>query len=284
MARWLIEKAGVQITVKTNSEAATQLVTVALSAMDAELVSGVGKTTRGIKLSVEHKEDAWHLCDHSNNLRRKLKNSGDLIYHLTDRIVFHIADKAIDTHCLHAASVARGSNALVIPANSGDGKSSFTTWLVANGFAYLTDELILVNSEQQVEGIARPIQIKAHGIHAVEHLFKDKSLVHEGKFANAVPIDALAGAVSAQPLHKLRLFVFPRYRKESSYQLTQLSSAEAGMQLMANHVNARSLEGHGFREMMAIIRNTPCYALEYGGFDTLPNNFTDVLNELLAEH
>lgn len=277
MARWLIDKAGVQLTVKTNSEAATDLVAGALKDMGAEL----RKTTRGIKLSVEHEEGAWHLCDHSNNLRRKLKEAGDLIYHLTDRIVFHIADKAVDTHCLHAASVASGANALVIPANSGDGKSSFVTWLVANGFAYLTDELILVNSEQQVQGIARPIQIKAHGIEAVEHLFKDKSLVHAGKFANAVPIDTLAGSLSEQPFHKLRLFIFPRYQAGAAYQLTPLSSGEAGMRLMANHVNARSLEGHGFREMMAIIRNTPCYALEYGGFDTLPADFAKQLGSLL---
>jgi len=277
MARWLIEKTGVQITVKTTSEAATDLVTVALSAMDAEL----RKTTRGIQLSVKEEEGDWHLRDHSNNLRRKLKDPGDLIYHLTDRIVFHIADKAVDTHCLHAASVASGPNALVIPANSGDGKSSFVTWLVANGFAYLTDELILVDRERHVQGIARPIQIKSHGIKAVEHLIKDKSLVHAGKFANAVPIEALAGSVSEQALHKLQLFIFPYYQAGADYQLTPLSSAEAGMRLMANHVNARSLEGHGFREMMAIIRNTPCYALEYGGFDTLPSNFTDQLRGLL---
>ena len=251
MPRWLIDKAGVQITVKTSSKVATDLISVTLDTMGAEL----RKTTRGIKLSVDQKEGAWHLCDHSNNLQRKLKDSGDLIYHLTDRIVFHIADKAVDAHCLHAASVASGANALVIPANSGDGKSSFTAWLVANGFAYLTDELILIDNEQQVHGIARPIQIKSHGLKAVEHLFKDPSLVHAGKLANAVPVDALAGTVSDKDLHKLGLFIFPSYQLDASYKLTPLSSAEAGMRLMANHVNARNLEGHGFRKMMAIIRD-----------------------------
>ena len=51
---------------------------------------------------------------------------------------------------------------------------------------------------------------------------------------------------------------------------------------MANHVNARNLEGHGFKAMMQMIRNTNCYALEYGGFDCLPNDFSQQLKTLVA--
>ncbi len=278
MANWLIDRAGVQITVKANSEQAQELVEIALGSMGAEPV----KSIHGIKITVQHQDDEWHLCDHSNNIARKLKNPGDLIYHLTDRIIFHVADKAVDVHCLHAASVAVGANALVIPANSGDGKSSFTTWLVASGFAYLTDELILIDQAHKVQGIGRPIQIKSHGAKSVEHLFKDQAQVQAGKFANAVPMSALAGKASALAEHELKLFVFPRYNKGADYSLESLSSAQAGMRLMANHVNARSLEGHGFRQMMSIIRNTPCYALEYGGFASLPADFDKILIGLLA--
>ena len=287
MSNWLIDKAGVQIRLSSRSQAATDLLANILTSIGKETVAqSIAEPTKNepvIKLSVDHQEGGWHLCDHSNDQVRTLNNTGDLIYHLTDRIVFHIADKARNAHCLHAASVAMGNNALVIPANSGDGKSSFTTWLLANGFSYITDELILVNAEQQVEGIARPIQIKSHGINAVKHLFTEPSLVHAGNFANAVPVQALAAKISEHRLHALRLFVFPQYREGADYSLVKLSSAEAGMRLMANHVNARNLEGHGFRQMMAIMRSTPCYALEYGGFNTLPDDFADTLATLLTQ-
>lgn len=82
-----------------------------------------------------------------------------MIYHLTDRIVFHLANNAKDVHCLHAACVAVGEQAIVIPANSGSGKSNFTSWLVANGFAYLTDKLILIDAQRKLEGVSRPIQM-----------------------------------------------------------------------------------------------------------------------------
>ena len=280
MARWLIDKAGVRLTVRTKSGAAKSLIKIALSSMRAERVN----KTRGIKLTVSRDQDEWVLKDHSSDLRRRLKLPGDLIYHLTDRIVFHLADKTEGVHCLHAGAVAKHGKALVIPANSGAGKSSFTTWLCANGFDYLTDELILVDENRQIEGIARPIQIKPHGIDAVEHLIQQPDMVQKGKFANALPVSCLGGKVSESEKHDLKLFVFPQYKKNAGYSLKRLSSAEAGMNLMANHVNARNLEGHGFREMMSLIRNTACYSLEYGGFDKLPNDFAEQVQSLLENN
>ena len=279
MTRWLIDRAGVKLTIKTKSERAKVLINSAFEGMQTESV----KKVQGIKLSVKRDDGEWVLEDHHANLRRKLKLPGDLIYHLTDRIVFHLADKAQGVHCLHAAAVAKGGRALVIPANSGAGKSTFTTWLCANGFDYLTDELILIDSERQLHGLARPIQIKPHGIDAVQELIIDQEKVQPGKFANALPVSCVGGKVSDELQHQLALFVFPQYKKGADYSFAKLSSAEAGMRLMANHVNARNLEGHGFREMMDIIRNTPCYALEYGGFTTLPDDFADQIESLLNQ-
>jgi len=279
MARWLIDMAGVKLTVKASKGPARDIVELALSAMSTEMVSA----TRGIKLSVKHDEEMWELIDHSNRMRRKLTEPGDVIYHLTDRIVFHIADKAENVHCLHAAAVAKDNKALVIPANSGAGKSTFTTWLAANGFDYLTDELILVSDDGQLDGVARPIQIKAPGLDAIDHLIVEKSLVQKGKFVTALPVACLGGVQVAADKQQLSSLVFPRYKKGAEFVFEQLSSADAGMSLMANHVNARSLEGHGFRAMMQLIRNTSCYSLTYGGFDTLPADFASQLEALLND-
>jgi len=279
MARWLIEKAGVKITVRAKDGPARDIAELALSAMQTERV----KSSHGVKLSLKYDDGTWELIDHASKLERKLTEPGDVIYHLTDRIVFHVADKAKDVHCLHAAAVSKEGRSLVIPANSGAGKSTFTTWLVANGFEYLTDELIMVNDQNTLDGIARPIQIKAHGLEAVDHLIADKSLVQKGRFATALPAACLEGVQVAADQQQLAMFVFPKYKAESKYSFERLSSAEAGMNLMANHVNARSLEGHGFRAMMELIRNTPCYSLEYGGFDTLPDDFCDQLSRELTK-
>ena len=276
MARWLIDMAGVKITVRANAGPANELAELALSAMQTKRVS----SSQGIELRLKFDDEVWELIDNSNNLRRKMKHSGDVIYHLTDRIVFHIADKANNVNCLHAAAVSKGKSALVVPANSGAGKSTFTTWLASQGFTYITDELILVNKVGELNGIARPIQIKFHGLEAIDHLLDKPELVQRGKFATALPLECLAADTAADE-KQLSLFIFPKYKKGAEFSFEKLSSADAGMRLMANHVNARNLEGHGFRAMMALIRNTPSYSLEYGGFDTLPNDFSSQLEALL---
>ncbi|MEM7358857.1 MAG: hypothetical protein AAF431_07165 [Pseudomonadota bacterium] len=279
MTRWLIDRANTTITVRAKSDAAQQVVEVALRGMRGIRVG----SAQGIKLTVDGNEEEWRLRDHATNVRRKLSNTGDLIYHLTDRIVFHIADSVSVKHCLHAASVCLGENALMIPANSGAGKSSFTTWLVANGFDYISDELILIDDEQKVDGLARPIQIKANGIEAIQHLLKSPDEIYLGKLANAIPVSSLGGAASELSEHNLKLIIFPQYKKGTEFSFNKLSSAEAGMRLMANHVNARNLEGHGFQAMMKTIRETQCYALEYGGFNKLPLDFAETLSALLSD-
>jgi len=278
MSKWLIERSGIKITVNAKTSDAEDLVLAALHALSLKSV----KTAQGIRLSVDQADEQWLLADRASKIDRKIKQTGDLIYHLTDRIVFHLADKVEDAHCLHAAAVAHNDLALVIPASSGSGKSTFTTWLVANGFHYLTDELIIIDKQRHISGVARPIQIKSHGVDAVMPLITKSEHLFPGKLANAVTVEALGGVVSELPCHRLATMIFPKYSKDADYNLTKLSSAQAGMNLMANHVNARNLEGHGFREMMAIIRNTPCYSLKYGGFEKLPSDFASQLKAILT--
>jgi len=277
MARWLIDKAGVQITVKTKGKQAKELVAAALANIQTREV----KTSRGVRIRLSRDQDDWVLEDKSSNIKRKLARTGDVVYHFSDRIVFHIADKAKDVHCLHAASVSYQGQALVIPANSGAGKSTLTTWLVSQGFDYLTDELILLYPDGHIEGLARPIQIKHHGIEPVEPFIVDRDLVYEGKQVSAIPVAALSNARALESAKGIALFVFPQFEKGIGFSFVQLSSAKAGMKLMSNHVNARSLEGHGFSTMMEVIRNTNSYALDYGGFSDLPTDFKAQLETLL---
>lgn len=287
MARWLINYANVSIILAAESDEAEVLLAEALVGLNMVGFdfsdSHSNKPEPLIELSVSHHDKLWRLTDSTDGGMRTLKQVGDLIYHLTDRIVFHVADKTQGQHCVHAAAVAIDGRAIMIPADSGSGKSSFTAWLVANGFGYLSDELVLIDADAKLTGIARPIQIKAHGIAAIEPLLTvgDEKIL-SGGFANAVTVKLLGGGF-AEPSPELAAFVFPKYTADSGFSFKQLSSADAGMRLMANHVNARNLEGHGFKRMMELIRNTPCYALDYGGFDTLPELFANTLRKITAQ-
>ena len=272
MSLWVLNTAGVEITINLKSPESHDLLQSLVSDMGAQPV----KRSKGAVLRVAGRAGKWQLHDKAADIDRTLKLEGDLIYHLTDRVVFHVANNADGVHCIHAAAVSYQGGVIIVPANSGAGKSTFTAWLVANGFKYVTDELILISADMSVQGIARPIQIKANGIDAIRNLLRN-SEYFEGSLANAIAPQCLGGEMAEPGGNRLAAFVFPQYTKGSQCEFSELSSAAAGLQLMNNHVNARNLEDHGFRTMMALVRSTPRYELNYGGFDTLPDDFANRL-------
>lgn len=277
MIRWLLDADELKITIEVSGEATQALLSNALA--DLRLVPS--DASQGFVLSVtELAPDRWELNDASEPITRELKTPGDLIYHLSDRVIFHLADNLRERHCLHAAAVELGAGACVIPAQSGAGKSSLTAWLVANGLPYLTDELILIDRSHQITGVARPIQIKTPGMAVVSALLDEGSEILHGELANAITATMLGGSTGDQSPLDIGLFLFPQYLASADFNLVKLNSAEAGMRLMSNHVNARNLQDHGFRTMMKLIRETPCYSLEYGGYDKLPKDFSNQLAAL----
>jgi len=235
----------------------------------------------GTHLTVAGNDNAWRLTDHTNGRTRAPRTPGDLIYHLTDRIVHHVAASATRHHCLHAAAVNYREQALIMPASSGSGKSLLTAWLVANGFEYITDELILVDEDYRVGGIARPIQIKSRGLPIARQIIDNPDNIIAGVRSNSIPIANLAGRASASLNHALGLVIFPEFKPGAGYALSPLTAAEAGMKFISGHINARNLQGHGFESLMEMVRDAQCYSLKYGGFDHLPAGFASRLRKLL---
>lgn len=265
------------ITISAESAAAEQVIRIALAATQS---SSTGEV-EGVHLTITGQEGAWLFIDHTNGVKRKPGTSGDLIYHLTDRLVHHIAAGSTTHHCLHAAAVSHQGRALIMPAGTGSGKSLLTAWLVSNGFDYMSDELTVVDDEFGVDGIARPIQIKRGGLSALNQLIDSQESIIPGGRSNSVPVSQLTSQPGSHFGHSLGLVVFPEFRPDAGYSLSRLALAEAGMKLIPNHINARNLPGHGFRSLMELVRNTPCFGLNYGGFTDLPTDFASTLRGLL---
>jgi len=267
----------VQLTLGLADETVYNTVSQALGALQWQSVP----EPQGVCIDVSYNHQQWQLFDHSNQQQWQLKALGDLIYHLSDRVVFHIADQADAAYCLHAAAVTYQNKAIVIPAQSGSGKSSFTCWLVKNGFDYITDELVLVQDDGKMQGIARPIQIKAHGLKAVEPLIVEPKHVYYGERINALAPSSLGATIASEQDVDLGMLLFPQYLPETEFVFQPLSRAEAGMQLMSNYVNARNHAEHGFRQVMDLVRTVPAYTLNYAGFGQLPNDFAAHIQQQL---
>jgi hypothetical protein len=67
----------------------------------------------------------------------------------------------------------------------------------------------------------------------------------------------------------LSAIIFPHYSRDTMPELQELSGAEAGLELMRSNVIARNLPGHGFGDIVQLVRQLPAYRLFYRHFSDL---------------
>ena len=271
MSLWKAERLGEKVSIEFSDDIQIDKL---LGSLFADFQLSKSKQIEGVLLQVNKQAKSWMIIDTKSNDTREVHALGDLVYFLSDKIIYHLIDRINTGHCIHAACVAKEGRAFILPANSGSGKSSFTCWLVANGFDYISDELTIFLESGKVTAIPRPIQIKNHGIDAIKPLLKDHSKILEGRFANAISAKALGGQSSILDEWQLSGMIFPQYSKENSFSYEPMAGASVAMQLMGSHVNARNLDSHGFRFITKVARETPAFRLEYGGFNYLPDEFS----------
>ncbi len=273
-----IERANKTIAVHATTTSAQFLVDVAMKNLRTQ--ANAHKVDGALFVSGSH--DQWELYDHDADRTWKIKTAGGLIYQLTDRLMSRLAGLIETQHCLHAAAVSFKGRAIVMPAVSGSGKSSLTTWLVAHGFDYITDEMVLIDKQQQVDGISRPIHIKTRGWGAIESLLEADADVFDGVQCNVVPIKSIGGQVSPSARHDHGILLFPHFKQGEPLQLAPISSTDAGLTLIKNHINARNMEDHGFPALMRLARTSQSYALTFGGCEMLPKQLAERLKGLLT--
>jgi Coenzyme PQQ synthesis protein D (PqqD) len=172
---------------------------------------------------------------------------------------------------LHAAAVSNGHECLVFPALSGSGKSTLTAALVAAGFKYCTDELVLVQAlTHRVRAIAAAIGIKP-GSWAVLEAFHPEianlatHLRVDGQQVRYLLPDP--GQLTADPAqhHPVRALVFPVYGANTATRLTALTPADALCRLTdAGTDVAGGLDEGRVAELVDWIGGVNSYELRYG--------------------
>jgi hypothetical protein len=199
-------------------------------------------------------------------------SEGTAASRLVDAAVYHFADRSRGGLVVHGACVADTEGAVVLPGGTGAGKTTLTSWLVAHGWRYVTDELVFVPDRSlTVRGLARPLNVKATAVGALRQFLDLDAKAHD---TFEIPSGLLLrpSALNAErPVRLARItrLLFPRYERHAPYTLTPLSAARAGARLMGCLLNARNLPGHGFREVTRLVRAIPAHELRYGGVGQL---------------
>ncbi|MCW6535381.1 HprK-related kinase A [Sphingomonas lycopersici] len=171
---------------------------------------------------------------------------------------------------LHAATVERGGEAIVLTGESGAGKSTLAALLAARGWRLMGDEFALVDPETGlVHAFPRLVSLKNAAIAVVRAALPAARFgplmagTPKGDIRHLVPDDAAVAAMQV-PARAVRL-VFPRFGFAAERRA--VGAGEAFVRLTQASTNYVALGERGFAALTRFVRETPAMALDYPDAD-----------------
>jgi HprK-related kinase A len=173
---------------------------------------------------------------------------------------------------IHAASLEKNGQAVVLPAPPGSGKSTLCTALALRGWRLLSDELTLIDpASLNAHALARPINLKNASIDLIR-AFEPAAIwgpetydTSKGRVTHLQPpadsVDRMLE--TAQP----RWIVFPRYQAGAEPLLTPRTKPQTFMDLAENAFNYSTLGETGFDVVGRLVDQCDCYDFSYSRLD-----------------
>lgn len=173
---------------------------------------------------------------------------------------------------LHSATLARGEQAVLMPAHSGSGKSTLCAALAFQGWRLLSDELALVDpSDGVLWPLPRPISLKNASIDVIrarEPMAVHGPVVRETHKGSVCHFQPPAPSVWQEHLRpRPRWVVFPRWEADAALQATPLSRGQGFMRLREQAFNFAELGTRAFETLANVAEGCDFFELHYSRLD-----------------
>lgn len=190
---------------------------------------------------------------------------------------------------LHAAAIARGEHAIVMPALPGSGKSTLCAALMLRGWRLLSDEFGLIRPEDpdlMLHALPRVIPLKNASIAVIRDFSSDATIgptfpkTRKGDVAHLAPSaeSQRRWAETAKP----SLLLFPKYTAGADSDLSILNAAEAFLKLAGNSFNYRLQGARGFRALTTLAKRCTAYTLTYSDLDDAIERINELLDNIVT--
>lgn len=189
---------------------------------------------------------------------------------------------------IHGAAVQRNGKSVLMPAGMGSGKSILTSWLLAQGYSYLTDELVYFPEDGPLfTPLTRPVCIKQAGQPIIDSIIESVCPPHSQQ--NLI----LKNSTSTLFSHRifkddpipdsctLSFLLFIQHVDNAVLSLDPISPAQAAQRLMGCLVNGRNLKLHGLPRIASLTRQTPALVLQYADLEQLENILQPIIDFVL---
>ncbi len=163
-----------------------------------------------------------------------------------------------DLFFVHAAVLEYRERAIIFPASSGSGKSTFAWGMLHHGFRYLSDELAPIDMEtMQVLAYPHALCLKRE---PPEPYRLPPEIIRTSRGLH-VPVDQFAqppGPVAVP----LREIFFLKYQPTAlNPEITRVGTSTAAIHLFSNALNALAHSGSGLDAAIQIAGGVECYKL-----------------------
>lgn len=196
-----------------------------------------------------------------------------------------IANNSNQYLIIHAAVIEKNGIGVVLPGQSGNGKSTLCAALVCNGWRLLSDEMALIDTVTGLlNPVPRPVSLKNRSIEVIGAYFP---AAYIGKAVNDTakgtiahmrpPADSVNNSSEVPPLK----LIFPKYADNGlAVELSSVPKGLAFIQLARNAFNYNILGKTGFTAATKLVEQCDCHELKY---HSLPEALS-AFDELIAKY
>ncbi len=192
----------------------------------------------------------------------------------------------VAAHChqyliIHAAVIACGERAVLLPAPPGHGKSTLCAGLVSRGWRLLSDELALLDMDTgMAHGMARPINLKNASIDVIRAFAPSSELTtpvpntNKGTVALMRPPteSVLRVGEPARPTW----IVLPKFIKDAPAKLEPHNAPDTFMLIAEQSFNYVIHGERGFESVGRLIEDCECYEFTYSDLSDAEQTFSSL--------
>jgi len=169
---------------------------------------------------------------------------------------------------LHAGSVAKNGNVVIMPAVAGSGKTTLTATLIYHGYSLFSDEVTALDYEGYVHPLPFCMNIKEGSWKVLEPMYPhliDRDIHSRFDGQNIRFLSPENMHIGRQ---KASHIIFPKYTPNAKTSLTQIGAKEALLKIKeANYQIQKNMDKNKFTLILKHLISLPKYTLVYSNLD-----------------
>jgi hypothetical protein len=186
-----------------------------------------------------------------------------LAWHLNRAVIDRSASRL---HLMHASAVTRAGQTVVLPADMESGKTTTAAGLLREGYGYVTDEAVAVDT---ATGLVHPFPKRLSVDPGSWPLFPDLASKYDVRGARQWQVDPtdLGATAATRPVAAPAVIVFPRYVPGATTEVVPIGRSEAAYELARMTFYFAQAPGRNLRSAARLVERSTVARLRIGDLE-----------------